>query len=489
MADNKDFLEQFSSKGKPDSFREEERVPVTKDRKPLNKKVLIVIILFLLALLAGLYFLFLAPKIEMPDFLGRTKNDVAAWVKQQEIEPSGIIFEEVYDFDTEEGTILSQSVEAGKKVKENVKLDFTVSLGADPDESIRVPDVGSMSKEEIQNWIAANKLQKTKISTSYNEEVEENQVIDYSFSGCEEDSFTRACSLKINISKGPAPAGKVTVEDFVNKPYDTAESWAKSKKVTLNKSYAYSEKVEEDFIISQSIEAGKTINEGDSITVVVSKGKAVYMPNMIGWSEEQCNKWCGRNGVSADVKESYSGSSKGTIIGQNIESGKLINSDSYIVVTVSLGNTVDFAGAYDLDSINAILDEANSKGANIKLKINKEFSDYYDVGAVITSDKKVNVGGTLNVTISRGRNILLQDDSASSWNILRDNPLAYMEDDIRSLCTANGATCVFKYENSDKTTENGRVVEAYRSDKETLATGTYCPQDVTITIVINDESR
>ena len=79
MADNKDFLEQFSSKGKPDSFREEERVPVTKDRKPLNKKVLIVIILFLLALLAGLYFLFLAPKIEMPDFLGRTKNDVAAW--------------------------------------------------------------------------------------------------------------------------------------------------------------------------------------------------------------------------------------------------------------------------------------------------------------------------------------------------------------------------------------------------------------------------
>ena len=319
--------------------------------------------------------------------------------------------------------------------------------------------------------------------------MEENQVIDYSFSGCEEDSFTRACSLKINISKGPAPAGKVTVEDFVNKPYDTAESWAKSKKVTLNKSYAYSEKVEEDFIISQSIEAGKTINEGDSITVVVSKGKAVYMPNMIGWSEEQCNKWCGRNGVSADVKESYSGSSKGTIIGQNIESGKLINSDSYIVVTVSLGNTVDFAGAYDLDSINAILDEANSKGANIKLKINKEFSDYYDVGAVITSDKKVNVGGTLNVTISRGRNILLQDDSASSWNILRDNPLAYMEDDIRSLCTANGATCVFKYENSDKTTENGRVVEAYRSDKETLATGTYCPQDVTITIVINDESR
>ncbi len=488
MADNKDFLEQFSSKGKPDSFKEEERIPVVKEKRPVNKKLLIAAIVLLAAVLIGAYFLFLAPKIEMPGFVGKSRNDVAAWVKQQGIEPSGIIFEETYDFDTDEGIILTQSVEAGKKVKENVKLNFLVSLGADPDESIRVPDLESMTKEEIQEWIKNNKLQKTKISTSYNEEVEENRVIDYSFSGCEEDSFTRACSLKINISKGQAPAGKVTVEDFVNKPYETAESWAKTKKVNLIRTYAYSDKVDENCIISQSIESGKTINEGDSLTVVVSKGKAVYMPNMIGWSGEQASRWGGKNGISVDENEYYSGSAKGTVISQNIEAGKLVSSDTYILVGISLGNTVDFSGAYDIDSLNSLWEDANSKGANIKMNMSKDFSDDVPVGGIITHDKKVKVGGTLNVLISRGKNILLQDDSAS-WNILRDNPLAYMEDDIRSLCTANGATCIFKYENSDKTTENGRVVEAYRSDKETLATGTYCPQDITITIVINDESR
>ncbi|MBR2578476.1 MAG: PASTA domain-containing protein, partial [Erysipelotrichaceae bacterium] len=179
MADNKDFLEQFSSKGKPDSFKEEERIPVVKEKRPVNKKLLIAAIVLLAAVLIGAYFLFLAPKIEMPDFVGKSRNDVAAWVKQQGIEPSGIIFEETYDFDTDEGIILTQSVEAGKKVKENVKLNFLVSLGADPDESIRVPDLESMTKEEIQEWIKNNKQQKTKISTSYNEEVEENRVIDY----------------------------------------------------------------------------------------------------------------------------------------------------------------------------------------------------------------------------------------------------------------------------------------------------------------------
>ena len=41
--DNKDFLDQFSNNGKPDSFKEEERVPVTKERKPLNIKLLLLI--------------------------------------------------------------------------------------------------------------------------------------------------------------------------------------------------------------------------------------------------------------------------------------------------------------------------------------------------------------------------------------------------------------------------------------------------------------
>ena len=235
MPDNKDFLDQFSDAGKPASFKEEERVPVKKEKKPLNTKALAIAAGVLLVLAIASYFLFFAPKIEMPNFVGMTKNDVAAWVKQQGIDATGILFVEQYDFDTEDGTILSQSISAGKKVKNNVKINFNLSKGADPDEKIDVPDLYTMEKEDIQAWIQSNKLQKTKISTSYNEEVAANYVIDYNFTGCEEDSFTRACSLKINVSKGQAPAGSVTVEDFEKKPYATVESWAKSKKININK--------------------------------------------------------------------------------------------------------------------------------------------------------------------------------------------------------------------------------------------------------------
>ena len=99
MPDDKDFLSQFSNEGKPASFQEEERIPVQKERKPVNVKL--IIILAIIAVLLGVlaYFLFFAPKIEMPNFIGKTKSDVAAWAKQQGIETSGIIFEEEYNFD------------------------------------------------------------------------------------------------------------------------------------------------------------------------------------------------------------------------------------------------------------------------------------------------------------------------------------------------------------------------------------------------------
>ena len=496
MADNKDFLEQFSNSGKPESFKEEERIPVVKEKKPVNVKLIIILVVILLLLGVLGYFLFLAPKIEMPNFVGKTKTDVVAWVKQQGIETSGIIFEETYDFDTDEGTVLSQSVDPNKKVKENVKLNFLVSLGADPDERIKVPDLESMTKEEINEWISKNKLQKTKISTSYNDEVEENRVIDYTFTGCEEDSFTRACNLKISVSKGPTPAGKVTVEDFENKPFETAETWAKSKKVILTKSLAYSDTITEGYIISQSVASGKTINEGDTLNVVVSLGKAIYMPNMIGWDESQVGAWFSKNpGVSSYIKHTYSDSQTGLVIYQTIEAGKLIRKDDTLGITYSLGNEVDFSAYGTLEAIKDFVDEINGQGAKITLNVTKDFSETVFVGDIISATRKVKVGSTLNVVVSRGKNILLKDlydgtTLVASWNDVVANPTNYDEATIKELCEENGlSNHRIIYINSDLTTTNGVVVDIKRSDDIALQTDTYCPQDVEIIITVNDESR
>lgn len=495
----KDFLEQFSNNGKPDSFKEEERIPVKKEKKPLNTKLLAILAAALVVVGIGIYFIFLAPKIEMLDFVGKDKTDVAAWVKQQGIEASGIIFDEIYDFDTNEGTILSQSIPAGKKVKNNVKLNFVASKGADPDEHITVPDLQNMDKDEIQEWITSNKLTKTRISTSYNDTVPENEVIDFTFTGADEDTFKRSSTLKINISKGPAPAGSVTVGDFEKKPYATVEAWASTNKIKLVKVEEYSEKVDKDYVISQSVASGKTIKEGDTFTVVVSKGTAVYMENIVGWEMDKVKNWCAKNGVSYKEKTLYSDKEKDICIGQSIAKGKLLSEDDYLTVTVSLGNVVTFGKSYigteyhEYDGLHAAKDAANELDADITTNKTYEYSDTVGAGKIISYDYEVEIGGVLNIVISKGKNVLLEDikdkeDSTKtifSWDTLKYDPNKYTESDVRDACDAEEVTYKIVYQ-SGSGLPDGTVISAERSDGTTIATGTYCPQDVSITIKVAD---
>ena len=503
MPDDKNFLDQFSSQGKPASFQEEERVPVTRERKPLNIKALIIAAAILLALLIGAYFIFFAPKIEMPDFVGKTRSDVAAWVKQQGVEASGVIFDDTYDFDSAEGTILKQSVPAGRKVKKNVKLNFTLSLGPDPSERISVPGIDSMTKDELTEWINSNKLLKTKVVTAYNAEVPENEVIDYSFSGCEEDSFTRGCTLKINVSKGAAPAGKVSVEDFEKKPYATVEAWAKNNKIELIKVEQYSDKIDQDYVISQSIASGKTIKEGDTMTVVVSKGVAVYMPNMIGWTKKQVDAWMRKNPTAyIDTEKGvYSSQAKDIVLEQSLSAGSLIDPSSLIELTMSLGNIVDIPGNFiggeyhDRGGLHDWKDQQNELGANISVKRNYEFSDDIPVNKIIRYDNGVYVGGTMNVWISQGRNILLEDPkdlfkkedgkTPVTWADLYNCKL--VEDDARALCDWAKITYEVSYDYAEGK-KNGELISVRRWDNKPIQAGTYLPESIIVYITVCDDS-
>lgn len=493
--DNKDFLDQFSNNTKPESFKEEERIPVQKERKPLNIKYLLLGLAGLLLLLILLYFLFWAPKIVVPDFVGQTNSDVEAWVKQQQIERTGINIKPVYDFDSEQGTILTQSIPEGKKVRKNAKIDFTVSLGADPDEKIKVPDLSTMDKTEIQDWINENKLAKTRIISAYHESVPENEVIDFVFTGTDEDNFTRGSTLRINVSKGPAPAGEVVVEDFEKKLFESLEAWAKSKKIVIEKRETYSDTVQEGYVISQSIPGGRNMKEGETLSVVVSKGKAIFMPNMVGWTKKQVDAWLRKNtSVYIDMEKGlYSSKAKDVVLSQSLPTGSLIDPADMIELTISLGDIVDVPGTFigqeyhDRDGLHDWKDAQNELGANITINRIKDFSDDYAAGIIIRYDNSVEVGGVLNAYVSRGRNILLQNpsDLPYTWEDLAKCKLT--EEEARTLCDLQQVTYEISY-SYKQGIENGRMISIRRWDDRPIRAGTYLPEDITVYIVICDDS-
>ena len=336
----KDFLSKIAAEAskKPESFKEEVRIPVKKERKPIKPIFIIVPIVILLLVLGVVYFMFFRAKIEMPNFVGKTKQDVAAWVTQYEITPTGIIFEEAYSLDVKEDQIISQSVEAGTKVKEDVKLNFVLSLGPDPEEAIDVPDIANMDRDELEEWIEDNQLLKTKLITAYSDTVEKDYVISYEFKSCDSDEFTRGCTLNISISKGPQPAGTVTVEDFKDKDVLTVESWAKSKKVELVIEERYDDEVAAGIVMSQSIEAGKTIKEKEVLTVIVSKGKGIKVPNFNSMSKSDIAEWIKENSDVVKLSEKYS-DSNAYVLSQSAASNSIIGLDDKLELTVNLGNT------------------------------------------------------------------------------------------------------------------------------------------------------
>ena len=397
---NKDFLSQFSGgNNKPASFLEEERVKVTKEKKPVNVK-LIVIIAVAVLLIGGLVaFLLLRPTIEVKDFVGLNQSEAKAWIKQNEIQTQGIIFKEEYNFEYDEGYIVSQSVDAGKKIRKDAKMDFVVSIGADPDELISVPDIGSMYKDEIQEWIKSNKLQKTKITSSFSDEKEIGEVISYEFKNSDADTFTRSSTLNIVVSKGPQPAGVVAVGDFKGELFSIVEAWGKTNKINIEKVTAYSDKVSLDCVISQSVEAKKEMKEGETLTVVVSLGKGIKVPDFKAMSKTDVNEWIEENQGFVKTREKYS-SESAYVLEQSIAAGKYVGEEETLKLTINLGNHFYLdevlGSAFEGQSYDKIKDKAEEiKELGINIDTHRNYVDSSEPkGTIISIEKIYDKNGT-----------------------------------------------------------------------------------------------
>lgn len=415
--------------GMPASYGEEKVVKVDTPKKQLSPAALIILAVIVVGIGFGIYWFKFAPHITMPNFVGKNISEVSTWAKQNKMDSSAIATSEpVYSMDYDKGVVVEQSVAEGKKVKKDTPITFTVSNGPDPDEKIDFPtDITSMTSSEIQAWISENKLSKAKVVSQYSDTVESGNVISYEVKNGSQEDFTRSTTLNVTCSKGPAPAGQITVENLVGKTITEVESWCNTKKVVLNKTEAFSDQVDKDKIISMDKKSGDTMKEGETLTVVVSKGKGVKIPNLVGYTEEQYNAWKAdsSNSVTVVTKSVYNAAPKGSIIAQSLVAGSVVESGEVLELTVSeyLPILETDSRAWlgkDYLSLKAQVDEWNSKGASIQAgqygTVKEKCSDEYTTpGAIIdyscsggTSstgngcERPLNLDARISYTISTG---------------------------------------------------------------------------------------
>ena len=500
----KNFLEQFSTDNKPDSFKEEVFVPSKQPKKPLN--ITVIIVLAVVVLLGGFlsWFFLLRPTIEVPSFIGLQTSDVNDWIKQQGIQPSGIVIKEEYSEDFASKLITYQSIEPGKKVKKDVKIDFTVSKGPDPNVTVTVPDIISMNLTQINSWIDENKLTGVKIQSEFSDEDPLDSVISFEFgSNASETNFKRSSSLTIVVSKGKQEDQPVSVPNFSGKNISEVTNWGSKNKIKIVQREDYSSTVNKDMIISQSVNPGKKITSKESLTVTISKGAPIIAPDFSSYSRENILAWGSKNNVNIEIIERYSKDvAKDKVIEQSHKNKPCNDGMS---VTISLGGVSlkSFTGTTYEELCNWI-DEVNLKGAGLSNNVNtnKINDDTVPVGQLFNLQLN---GTSVTGNISKGRNILLKnkiiDDDTSTTKIDEsedtrkwEEVLNKTEPYVRDLCNYNaGLTCRFYYEGSSSA--DGKTVGAVKSIKRTDRNdllpsdyeGTYISQTDSIDIIIYGE--
>ena len=205
------------------------------------------------------------PEVEMPNVVGLSKEEA-----QKDIEEAKLVFEvekEEYNKDVPEGFVISQDpvyMERFNKVKQGSTVKVVISKGQ---ETTKVPKVVGMEKEEAVKALEDAKL-KAEIVEETSKKVEEGYVISQEIDA-ETEAFA-GDTIKIHVSIGTG-IKQVDVISVTGKTETDAKSSLEALGLKVNVAYGEDSSKDNGTVIKQSIEAGKTVDEGTSITITVNK--------------------------------------------------------------------------------------------------------------------------------------------------------------------------------------------------------------------------
>lgn len=446
MTEDRSFLETLSTSEKPESFEAEKFVRVDNRDKMKKRMVAFLLCAVVLAGLTAAYML--STRVEVPQMVGMTLTEAKEWAQKNKVVLSA---RSIYQFDVEEGVILTQDVTAEEKVARNSTVTLEVSLGPSPDEAVAFPDIMAMTQGEVEAWITDNKLTGAKVETAYSTLVEADHVIGYSFTDGSKTSFLRKNRVTVSVSLGEeAQSATVVAPDFSTMKAAAVLQWGAENGVSISLTEAFDSYVAAGSVVSQSINKEVEMSRAEMVTVVISKGKSVSVPALSAMTKEEATNWAKLNNTTLTVLEKYTDSvAKGKLYGQNRSSGSSMEEGEEIVVSYSLGKVevADYVGKTKLDILNW-QSTVNMKAGGIALEFSEDYGAQGSAGNIISQSVRndyVSPGTRLNVVISKGMKLAVP-------------ALAGMpEADCSKMAKETGLEMLFDYAHS-ATVEKGLVI-------------------------------
>ena len=205
-------------------------------------------------------------RVTVPDLSKRTEDEAKAALKKLRL---GVNVQTGTSDDVPEGQVYDQSPAAGTKVDVHTQVTINISSGK---EKFSLDDVTGMQYQQAQAQLENDGLV-VSLEFDYSDSVGSDKVI--STSPKAGSQVAKGDTITITASKGKETK-TTTVPKLLGQNIDDAIQMIKDAGLTYNgKSSDYSDSYSENQVMNQSISAGKTVDEGTTISLTVSLGSRV----------------------------------------------------------------------------------------------------------------------------------------------------------------------------------------------------------------------
>lgn len=300
-------------------FQQEESEFDPTYRKKQQQKRLLIIGGIVAVLLIGFFTHYQMTHVAVPNFVGKEVADARSWASENDIQMD---ITQKTNFDKPVNQVISQGQKADQKIKKGTTLKLTVSLGADPEEVLKLPDFSKMSYQDSEAWIKEHKAENLSLLQQFDDTLEKDRFIKREFTNTEltDDTYRRKDRGMVYYSKGKEVFQEnIEVPDFVGKNIADVTSWAKQQNLQVQADKAFSDTVAKDLIISQEKPKDSKVAQKSVFKVQVSNGKGLKVPDFAQYTFTEASAL--ENKIPTVIKTVYSESVPyGSFISQSVGS-------------------------------------------------------------------------------------------------------------------------------------------------------------------------
>ncbi|MCH4162402.1 MAG: PASTA domain-containing protein [Lactococcus raffinolactis] len=354
----------------------------------------------ILAVIGISWFYYGQTHIKVPDFIGKSVSTAQTWADEHKVK---LNVSRVYNFDEKVNQVI-KATDKNRTISKKKTVKLTVSLGADPKEKIKLPDFSKMPVAETRDFIKKNKLENTSVQLENSETIAKDTYLKQTFANqtVTLETFKREDNLTLYYSKGKEPITQnIDVPDFLSQTKEQIKTWSKDKGVKVTFETEGSETIEADKVISQSVAKGQKVSKADTITIKLSLGKPMIVPDFSQFTFDE-SSGAAKN-LPVISKQVYSDNIPyGGFISQSVAAGtQYFAKDTIpdIIATYSLGRVYikDLKGQTEGDLQGTFYNDYTSKGANITYRV--QYVNSSETKGIVVGQSSLNEFVPLTCTI------------------------------------------------------------------------------------------